>query len=785
MDNYIIGIDGSFIVGYSLTLFEKFSLGEDDYDTINKELNITLRDLPDSVLLCKQDFFLEKEYDNSSLPNTNYIQRSYKKYWQGYKYMDQKTYLFFINRNSKINRKDIINPFKIPSKNKFEEFDNANDEFLKIVNTVTHRIKTITLSGKKTLEVSELSKDNIIEHLNFYMSGMNDISVDIKKEWEYLKIGNQYCSILTFPKEDKFPEKNYTCVKDINLSTDNSIFYKNNGDFLGLELNFNHIYNQICAFENNAKVIGMVENNQKNFFRSRKISPQFKKMADLLEEDSKELIKDNENTRFLKGHNNIIIFAPSLEVLEKRISETIGKIKDLNLVPKRVYGDNLLAIYFYSHPLYSTLFVENHYYLTTLQNFLTYYVLTGKYNDDKEGIYYNSRISNIPVKVDCWDDNKKYMRAKNFFIIGPTGYGKSFNALHILSYYSTNSKIVIVDLGGSYQKLALLNPQKSAYIAYEEGQKLGIDPFEKKGELTALKIEDLTEFIIVHYRRDNLATHQERATLRKIVEYYYLKNRKNTFTDFIIFCNENKEEIIKKNQILYNYFDYDEYLLLINEFGPNGIYSFLYDDTSKSIYEEFYKKDIVIFELEKIRNNQLLLMIMLQLISVSINDLIWTDTSKRGVLILDEVAEQLHWDGMLRRVEYIFQTARKKESAIGIILQSINQLPKNESSDSIIENTDILYVIYSKDYEAIKKRFNLSDHAFYQLCSLKSDFSAIKPYSEVFIKRGAHHQVYRLSVDKKTWWAYQTDGAVNKKLMDKYYELNSMEKAIDYMIDND
>src|SRR5690606_39052093 len=149
----------------------------------------------------------------------------------------------------------------------------------------------------------------------------------------------------------------------------------------------------------------------------------------------------------------------------------------------------------------------------------------------------------------------------------------------------------------------------------------------------------------------------------------------------------------------------------------------------------------------------------------------------------DEFAKQLKFEGILTKVEYFFQAVRKQNSAIGIVLQSITQLPENTTARSIIENTQMLYVLNAKDYREIQKRFHLSEHAYNQLVSIQSNFSAEQPYSETFIMRGNVHGVYRLETPKEVFWAYQTEGSKNQKLMKHYEELGDMEQAISKMLD--
>lgn len=109
-------------------------------------------------------------------------------------------------------------------------------------------------------------------------------------------------------------------------------------------------------------------------------------------------------------------------------------------------------------------------------------------------------------------------------------------------------------------------------------------------------------------------------------------------------------------------------------------------------------------------------------------------------------------------------------------------MPKNEISEAIIENTQILYVLGAKNYRNIQKRFNLSEHAYYQMASIKPDFDCKRPYSQVFILRGNNHQVYNFESSKEVWWAYQTEGKENDKLLNIYKEKGDMEKAIEIIM---
>lgn len=775
------------MLGFSFDLFEKYSLGEEDFDNLNGYFSKALRDLPTGTIFFKQDIFKEEIYDTTKFKKGNFLEKCTADYFNGLPFISHTTNVFFILPNRLVDWKKLQNPFRPPHKKDFIEFDERIKNFNVGVKQAIDYLRGIKLSGGKSIKIEPLSRKYLDDYYDYINSGLNEnYSVDIKNEWNYLKIGEQYCSVLKFPQEDKFPETLTTCRVDTELSNDMTKFFKNYGDNFGFDLGFTHIYNQIAIIDDNKKHYNQASKNGENLTKFRKFDRSNSYWAEQVDTMLKEMAKHSDYERIIRGHNNVIVFAKNETELQSRVNMVSERFKDIDIKPERAFGDNLLALYEYSFPLNADLFMEDHFYIGNLEMFNSFAINGGAYKNDREGIRYNSRLQGMsPVIVDVWDDDKKYMFARNFFILAPTGSGKSFNANHIISYfYSDGAKQVIIDLGGSYKKLQTLFPNDIAYIVYKEGDNLGVNPFDLGGEeITTGKIDELVEFIGVHFRREGDLTPQERAVLRKIVELYYKNVPANhSLPSFIKAFVSEKEDIVKHLDIQNEFFNVEEFVLLMSEFIDNGAYSFLYDDTKESIGANLLEKRIIIFELDAIRGNQLLLSIMLQLISTTIDKVIWKDKSTRGVVLFDEVAEQLKWDGMLRRIQWFYQAIRKQNGSVGIVLQSVNQLPNNELSNAIIENTQVLYVLGANDYRVIQNRFNLSNHAFYQMSSLKSDFSGNRKYSEVFILRGKTHQVYRLEVPKEVFWAYQTDGAMNNILMKIYEMIGDMEKAIQIMI---
>jgi type IV secretory pathway VirB4 component len=136
-------------------------------------------------------------------------------------------------------------------------------------------------------------------------------------------------------------------------------------------------------------------------------------------------------------------------------------------------------------------------------------------------------------------------------------------------------------------------------------------------------------------------------------------------------------------------------------------------------------------------------------------------------------------------VEFYYQAIRKQNGAIGIILQSINQLPNNSTSASILENTQVIYSLRNeKGYDALQKRLNLSSHDLNQLKSIRNNLTGDRKYTEIFIKIGKESNVFRLEVPKEVYAAYLTDGYESEHIMQLYEEHQSMETAINIFINS-
>lgn len=778
-NNQIVFANGVFGVAYKLELPEKYSMGEQDYISLNEYWNKALKDLPIGTIFYKQDVFLKQKFDTSNFRNTNFLENATARHYNGMDYINHDCYLFFLLPSQEVINESLTNPFKKLDKKIFEGYDGKMNAFIESVLETVQYLNSVKLQGGNRLIISEMEDLLLKEYYDLYFNLFDDEKIsDRFFNTNNINIGTKYASMICMLDENKLPETLATHRKDKYLSNDKTVFFKNYGENFSFDLEFSHIYNQICIIDDNRKHLDDLRKRNDQLHKSSSFDKQNVHFAKVTDDIITDIVQNIDNIRIVRGHNNIIIIADTEEELARNVLKANEQFRDIDIKPYVPTGNYLNALFNNSFPFFTQYLTENQLYIASLEIFCSFLNNTGNYKNDNNGILYNSRLSNIPVYLDTWDEKKKNINARNFFILSPTGFGKSFNANHIISsYYSQGVKTVIVDLGGSYKKLAALFPNDTAYITYEQGKSIGVNPFNIQ-EITTEKLEELVEFIGVHYKRGGEVSEMEKTSLRKLVEAYYNSSYSDySLPDFVLFIKESVD-ILEKLEIKDEFFNREEFLHLMSEFVGNGAYAFLYKKSEKDLGEDIKDKKIIVFELDQARENQLLLTVMLQLVSTTINKVIWNDKSTRGIVLFDEVAEQLQWDGVLRRIQYFYQAIRKQNGAIGIILQSESQLPESPLSKSIVENTQVLYVLNAKDYRSLQNRFGLSEHAYYQLCSIQSNFSAKRPYSEIFIMRGNVHQVYRLEVPKQVYWAYQTEGADNQKLLNMYNECGNMETAI-------
>jgi conjugal transfer ATP-binding protein TraC len=778
-ENLLFANNGNLVLCYKADLPEVYSLSSTDFEDLHGSWFQALKSLPAGTLIHKQDIFQKLEYSAERLPNTTFLEKATHQHFKGREYISHQSYLFFIwPKNKGLNQSKYVNPFKGVSKAIPAKMTDGMESFMASV-----RDAVVFLNNSYKFDFTPVLEREILSLTDTYFNGFNEgFDTDIIFNRDHAQIGNHYFDVLAVNNELCFGDTVSSSKTNDAFTSDDFIFHQGFIDGLGLPLNENHIVNQIIYLDDKHKWRKLLEKRLEELSKSSNFGTQNKVVHEKINAILDQINQDD-NARIVRGHLNVVFWSSLKADLGKIASRIKTEFKELDIIPYYPKGEERKNYLLNSYCCFSSNFSDEDLYVTDLKHALCLLINNTNYKSDATGIIFNERQHNIPVLKDVWDEKKRRIKARNFAIFAPTGEGKSFLANNILrQYFESGVRLVIIDLGGSYSKFAKLYPDQYIMLRYEHGKNLGINPFyiNNLHDLSPERLEDLTVFLLELFASGLKVAKAQEVALKKILQQYYKRNATETHSleAFYNFVRETKETLLDDLGIDTDYFNTTNFLHIMSEYVGEGLYSFLFEVSEDQSYK-IEDKRLIVFELDEVKDNKEVLSVMLKLIKSAIQRTIWCNRAEKGIILFDEFAKQLKFDNVLESVEFYYQAIRKQNGAIGIILQSINQLPSNSTSASILENTQVIYSLRNeKGYDELVKRLSLSSHDLNQLKSIKNDLKGKRKYTEIFIKIGKESNIFRLEVPPEVYAAYLTDGTENEAIMRIYNSHNCMERAI-------
>lgn len=781
-ENLVFANNGNLVLGFKIDLPEIYTLAEKDFEDLHSVWFQGLRFLQNGCVVHKQDIYRKRRFSAKELPRRSFLEIATHDYFKSREFLEHDSFLFFLwPKNKGFNNRRYVNPFRNISRKVPTELEEGLQEFIRAVN------ETVSfLNNSKKFQIIPLGEEQILELTTSYFNGFNeDTDTAIVNDKSGLQIGQDFFEVLGVNSELCFGEAVQTSKTNDRYTADEFIFHQGYVDGLGLDLNEDHILNQVFFMDDKLKWRRILEKRIEELKKSSNFGSQNKVVLEKITSILNEINQD-ESSRVIRGHFNIIYWNCDKNKLSQATSKIKTEFKELDIIPYLPLGEERMHYFLNSFFCFSPNFSDEDLFVTDLKHALCLLINNTNYKSDRQGIIFNDRQQNIPVLKDIWDEDKRRIKARNFAIFAPTGEGKSFLANNILrQYFEMGVRLVVIDLGGSYSKFAKLYPNDHLILRYEQGKSLGINPFYVSNveDLDPQHFEDLTVFLLELFASGESIEKSKEVALKKILKHFYAKVRgDHSLETFYGFIENEQDDLLNELQIHKDYFNIENFLHIMSEYVQGGLYSFLFELTKDQSFV-LEEKRLIVFELDEIRDNKEILSVMLKLIKSAIQRTIWQNRSERGIILFDEFAKQLKFANVLESVEFYYQAIRKQNGAIGIILQSINQLPENATSASILENTQVIYSLHNeKGYEQLKKRLNLSAHDLNQLRSIRNQLSGAQKYTEIFIKIGRESNIYRLEVPPEVYAAYLTDGEENSRLMQLYKKTSSMEEAIKQFI---
>ncbi len=766
--------NGDITFYYHLSLPEVYSLSREDFDLITTEKFKFYKLLPENTIVHFQHIYLKTRYQANDLPNSTFLQKATYRKFKNRDFISHTCYMYITLTHLKsLDSRYLGSSFK-KTRNIFKEDRVRIENFRKSVE------QAISLLNNSAYFLATPLEDYEIHEISFnYLTGFKNKLTDIQFKPDF-KIGNDYYNIYAINKLENQPEIIKNCVVDRKMSVDDYTFFKSPLQHLGLELQCNHIVNNLVYIDGHNDIKSILNKRRNDFNTFSALSRENKVSFEDIDQYL-DAVEKNDTVRLCRNHFNLVVWGDREELndIDKKIVSTFS---DVDIVPyNATYVDH---IYYYlscipgnsgNLPMQETFFSE-------IEKSTCYDINVTNYKSDSKGIILNDRISQIPVTIDDFYEpyDKKIITARNAFLIAETGGGKSFFLNHLYrQYIEQDFSLVLIDLGGSFEKLAKLYHEKTAYIKFEEGKPLGINPFLilSQEDLTADKYRTLSDFIFILWKKNKEPDDNERVSMKKILQDYYSNFTGNyDFPSFYYYIKDSAG-LLGKLEIQPEFFDIDSFVHVCSEFSHGGIYEYLLKDDSQNHY--LADKQFIVFELDNIRDNIDILPIVFMSIRDTIENVVWKKRKADKRVWFEEAAKLFKHTEILKSIEYYFQTIRKHDGSVGIVLQSLNQLPKNEIGESILDNTQIFYVLQPKNFDTYRERLHFTQHDIYLLNSVRSNFESDKPYTEVFLKLGKRpSNVYRLEVPREAILAYLSEGKEKEKIMAEYHRVGNMETAI-------
>ena len=510
---------------------KKYSADAESYYDFTTLMASVLQLLGDGYALHKQDIFVRKKFDMNSIVKRSedakkrFLSDAYFRFFNGRTYTQSITYLI-------ITQKGKNGGLSTYDNNKWRDF-------LVKIQKVSDRLKSEQISCRflKAKECREyVNRFFAVDFTNDTVS-MNDFKVDN----EEIGMGNSHMKVYSLLDVDNVGLPG-TLRPYSDTVVNNSVMPE---DLLS-EIDSipdveTIVYNQIIFLPNQKREMAKLE-KKKN--RHASIPNPSNQIA--VEDIGKVQNEIARNSKLLVyAHYNLIVKTSSNNDFQKVTNNIENIFSKYNIhISKRAY--NQLELFVASFPGNCFRLSQDYDQFLTLSEAalcLMYKERQASGDNSPLKCYYTDR-QGVPMAIDTTgkEGKVKYTNNSNFFVLGPSGSGKSFFMNTVMrQYYEQDTDIVIVDTGDSYE--GLCNYFEGTYISYSKEKPISMNPFK----ITELEYEQnfgekknfLKSLIFQIYKGADMPTMIEDTIINQtIVEYF-----EAYFTPFEGFTEEERQKM--------------------------------------------------------------------------------------------------------------------------------------------------------------------------------------------------------------------------------------------------
>ena len=734
---------------------QKYSANIDSYYEFTNLFAAIAQTLGEGYALHKQDIFTRKQFKDESGKGHEFLSESYFRYFNGREYTDSMTYLTITQENKK---------------SRLMSFDNKKwRDFLVKIRKVQDQLKD---AGIKSEFLNKQEASVYVDR--FFAMNFRDKMVSMtgfKVDDEMIGMGDRRCKVYSLVDVDcaNLPTqiRPFTNIEVNNTSMPVDLVALVDS-IPGVE---SVVYNQIIFVPNQKRELTLLD-KKKNRHASMPNPSNLIAVEDI--KRVQEVIA-RENKQLVYTHYNLIVTVkPDMDIQKctNHLENAFGRMGIH--ISKRAY--NQLELFVNSFPGNCYGMNADYDRFLTLGDAATCLMYKEKIvhsEDTPFKVYYTDR-QGVPVAIDISgkEGRNKLTDNSNFFVLGPSGSGKSFyvNSM-VRQAHEQDTDIVLVDTGNSYEGLCEYFGGK--YISYTEEHPITMNPFKiKREEWNIEKLGFLKNLVMLIWKgsQGTVSKTEDRLIEQVINEYYdaYFTTKRVSnlcFNTFYEFSTERLPKICEENGL--HGIDLSSYNYLLKDFYKGGSHDVtLNENMDSSLFDETF----IVFEIDSIKDDPLLF----PLVTLIIMDVFLQKMrikKNRKMLIIEEAWKAIASPMMAEYIKYLYKTARKFWASVGVVTQDIQDIIGSEIvKEAIINNSDVVMLLdqskFKERFDTIKAILGLTDVDCKKIFTINrlENKEGRSFFREVFIRRGQISNVYGVEEPHECYMTYTTERAEKEAL---------------------
>lgn len=514
---------------------KKYSADTDSYYDFTTLMASVIQVLGEGYALHKQDVFARKNFDMSRVAAKKkkgskkaFLSEAYFRFFNGREYTEATTYLVITQKGKK---------------GGIHTYDNSKwRDFLVKIQKVSDRLKSGEINCR-FLSAAEC-KEYADRFFAFDFKNKNISMTDFKVDSEKIGMGNKQIKVYSLLDVDSIGlPGNIRPYTDVSVN--NAVISQD------LLADIDHVpgvdsivYNQVIFLPNQKRE--MMKLDKKKNRHASIPNPNNQIAVEDINAVQNELARNGKILVY--AHYNLIVQTSSDYDFQKVTNSLENLFARYNIhISKRAY--NQLELFVASFPGNCFRLNQDYDQFLTLSEAalcLMYKERQAVGDDSALKCYYTDR-QGLPLAVDTSgkEGKKRYTNNSNFFVLGPSGSGKSFFMNTVMRQYrEQDTDIVIIDTGDSYE--GLCSYFDGTYISYSKEKPISMNPFKvtdaEYNENFGEKKNFLKSLIFQLFKGAEFPTKLEDAVINQtIVEYY-----EEYFHPFEGFNEEERKEMKTK-----------------------------------------------------------------------------------------------------------------------------------------------------------------------------------------------------------------------------------------------